>query len=182
MAIVLPLRSAGAVDVRLDDEHGAARGGAGDDPQRRALRLREAVDRRVGADVGGVDRVGEQGVDGVGAGVERRRLERDVRAELVLGEDALVDADERRGVGDVREVAEPQRDLLARTLGPRSRPTSPGTPGTAAAAVVAAPEEPPRVVRPTRRRPARRRRGRGGGGDAGALEGASRIGDGFEYE
>ena len=72
-----------------------------------------AVDRRVGADEAGVEGAGEQRLDDLGAGVERRQLQRDVGAER-LGEQAGLDADDRRGVGDVREVAEPQRDARAR--------------------------------------------------------------------
>ena len=53
-------------------------------------------------------RVGEQRVDRLGAGVERRRLEL-VLSERLL-EVALLDTDDRRRVGDVREVAEPHRD------------------------------------------------------------------------
>ena len=75
--------------------------------------LRVGVDRGAGADVGRVDRPAEQRLDGRRTGVERLRLELDVGAEG-FGEDPLLDADERRGVGDVREVAEPQGDLFAR--------------------------------------------------------------------
>ena len=53
-------RSAAEVDLRLDDEERAARRRAGDDPDRRALRLGEGVDRRVRADVGRVDGAVEQ--------------------------------------------------------------------------------------------------------------------------
>ena len=71
----------------------------------------EAVDRRVGADERGVDRSGQQRLDRLAAGVEVGDLQRDVRSQG-LGEGAAVDADDRRGVGDVREVAEAQRHGL----------------------------------------------------------------------
>ena len=75
--------------------------------------LRVRVDRRVRADEGGVEGAGEDRLDGLGAGVEGRRLERDVGAERLL-EQAVLDADDRRGVGDVREVAEAQRHVGCR--------------------------------------------------------------------
>ena len=98
----------GRVDALAHDERGAARRRAGDDAQRLAVGLGVAVDRRVGADEAGVEGAGEHRLDDLGAGVERRRLELDAVAER-LGEEAGLDADDRRGVGDVREVAEPQR-------------------------------------------------------------------------
>ena len=102
----------GRVDALAHDERGAARRRAGDDAQRLAVGLGVAVDRRVGADEAGVEGAGEHRLDDLGAGVERRQLELDVGAER-LGEQPGLDADDRRGVGDVREVAEAQRDGLA---------------------------------------------------------------------
>ena len=55
-------------------------------------------------------------------GVERLGLERDVGPELV-GEDPLLDADERGGVGDVGEVAEAEGDRLRCSTRPRSSHT-----------------------------------------------------------
>ena len=66
----------GRVDAVADDERGAARRGPGDDPQRLAVGLGVAVDRRVGPDEAGVEGAGEHRFDDLGAGVERGRLER----------------------------------------------------------------------------------------------------------
>ena len=61
-------------------------------------------------------------------GVEGGGLERDVRRQVLL-EDALADADQRGRVGDVREVAEAQRDRLGggggRRLGRAAAPVVP---------------------------------------------------------
>ena len=99
----------GGVDPVGDDQARPARRGAGDDPQGLTVGLGETVDRRVGADEGGVDRSREQRLDRLAAGVEVGDLERDVRSQGV-GEDSAVHADDRRGVGDVGEVAEAQGD------------------------------------------------------------------------
>ena len=80
-----------------------------DDDADAAVRLLVGVDRRVRADERRVDRTGEQRGRGFGAGVERLQLELDVRAELGR-ERAVLHADDRGRVRDVREVAEPQRD------------------------------------------------------------------------
>ena len=61
----------------------------------------------------------EHRLDGLGAGVEGGQLELGA-AEGVL-EDALLDPDDRRGVGDVGEVAEPQRCRWARRRPPSPR-------------------------------------------------------------
>src|SRR5581483_12365935 len=84
---LLALEVRGAVDGRLDDEGGTARRGAGDDLDGAAVGLAPRVDGGVGADVGGVDGTREQRLDRGRPGIERRRLEGDVRPE-VLGEDA----------------------------------------------------------------------------------------------
>ena len=89
-----------------DDERRAAGGGAGDDARRLAAGLDERVDRRVRADVGGVDRAGRERLDRGGTGVEDLRRHVDV-AEGVL-EEPLFEPDERGRVGDVGEVAQAQ--------------------------------------------------------------------------
>ena len=101
------------VDAITHDERGATRCRSGDDPQCLAARLGVAVDRRVGPDEAGVQRTGEHRLDDLGARVERRRLQRHRRPESV-GEVPTVHPDDRRRVGDVREVAEPQRRRAAR--------------------------------------------------------------------
>ncbi len=112
----------GGVDPVGDDQARPARGGAGDNSQRLAVGLGEAVDRRVGADEGGIDGPGEQGLDRFAAGVEVGDLQRDVRSQG-LGEGTAVDADDCRGVRDVREVAEAQRHGLGRRRdGQQQRP------------------------------------------------------------
>ena len=98
----------GGVDAFGDDEARPARGGSGDDPQRLAVGLGEAIDRRVGTDERCVDRSGQQRLDRLAAGVEVQHLQGDVGTHG-LGERTAVDADDRRGMGDVREVPEPQR-------------------------------------------------------------------------
>ena len=135
----LTLQVGGRVDVGLHHQRGAPRSGAGDDPEGLALRLGVAVDGGVRADVGGVDGAGEQRLDGGRPGVVRRRLQLDVGPELV-GEDALVHAHQRGGVGDVGEVAEAQGDLVARRrAGGRGRGGRVGgTAGAARARVVTA--------------------------------------------
>ena len=57
VAIFLPLRSAGARDRRLHDEERAARRGTGDDADQLAARLLVGVDRGVGPDERGVERI-----------------------------------------------------------------------------------------------------------------------------
>ena len=57
-----------------------------------------ALIARVRADVGDVERAGEQRGDRLGAGVEGLELERHVLAEAFC-EDAALDADERRARG-----------------------------------------------------------------------------------
>ena len=94
------------VDPVADDERGAAGRRAGDDARRLAGGLDERVDRRVRPDVGRVDRAGRQRLDRGGAGVEDGCRHVDV-AEGV-GEEPLLEADERRRVRDVGEVAEAQ--------------------------------------------------------------------------
>ena len=111
VASLAAARSAGASMPFPDDERRAARRGAGDDAQLLAVRPGVAVDRRVGPDEAGVERVGEHRLDDLGARVERRRLERHVRAEGV-GEQPGADAEDRRSVGHVGEVPEAQRRLL----------------------------------------------------------------------
>ena len=110
-ASVVPAEIVGGVDPLGDDQARPARGGAGDDPQRLAVGLGEAVDRRVGADERGIDRPGQQRLDRLAAGVEVGDLQRDVGSQC-LGEGTVVDADDRWGVGHVREVAEAQRHGL----------------------------------------------------------------------
>src|SRR5207247_7037897 len=75
---LLALEVGGGVDLWVDDQEGAARGGAGDDPHGRAVALGVGVDGRVGADEGGVDGAAEDGLDGRGAGVEDAGGQRDV--------------------------------------------------------------------------------------------------------
>src|SRR5699024_4664465 len=93
------------LDVLAHNQAGALGGGAGDDVQGLALGLVPAVDGGVGAEEGGVDLTGEERVDGIGATVEDLGLQLDALAQrLVQGSD--LHAYERRGVGEVREVAE----------------------------------------------------------------------------
>ena len=108
----LALEVGGAGDAVAHHERRAAAGGARDHAHRGAARLDERVDRRVRADVGGVDGSCRERLDGGGAGVEDLGLELR-RAELLL-QVALLHADEGRGVRDRGEVAEAKRvDLLA---------------------------------------------------------------------
>ncbi len=88
----------------VDHEFGAAGGGSGDDLQGAALGLHVAVDRGGGADPGDVDGAGVEGLDLAGAGVED--LRGDLRAAQGLLEPAVLDADQRGRVGQVREVAD----------------------------------------------------------------------------
>ena len=108
----LALEVCRAVDVGLHDERRATRGRAGDDAQGLAVRLHIAVHRRVRADVPRVDRAGEQSLDLLGAGVEDRRLQVDVRAQG-LGVRAVPHAHEGGAVRDVREVPQREGDLLS---------------------------------------------------------------------
>ncbi len=119
-ATVLPFRSSALLMLGLDDQERAARRRARDDPDRLAVRLRVRVDRRVRPDVGGVERAREQRLDRRGAGVERARLELTLLPSFCC-EDAALDADDRRRVGDVGEVAEPQRDVALRGAARRRR-------------------------------------------------------------
>ena len=112
-ATILPFRSAASVDLGLHDELGAAGGGAGHDAHGLAVRLLVGVHRRVGPDVGDVEGVGEERLGGLGAGVEGLGLERGAEGLELLGEQALLHADQGGGVGDVREVAEAHRDRVA---------------------------------------------------------------------
>jgi hypothetical protein len=70
------------------------------------LRGRVRRDGGARADVGGVQVAVVQGVDGVAAAVEVKCLEAGVVFAQGVLEVALVDADDRRRVGQVREVAE----------------------------------------------------------------------------
>ena len=102
-----------------DDELCAATDCSGDDAYVFAFRLHVAVNCRVRADVRGVDLAGEERLDGGGAGVEGLGcVERDVRTQIVLV-GAAGDADDRLGVGDVREVAEAQGTRRASGVGVR---------------------------------------------------------------
>ena len=114
---LLALEVGGRGDARLHDQIGPAGGSTGDDLDRLALGLGPGVDRRVRSDEARVDRAAEERLDGLRPGVERRGLQRHVAAE-VLGVDALLDAGDGDGVGEVREVAEPQRHLGLRTRPP----------------------------------------------------------------
>ena len=67
---------------------------APDDPDRLTVGLGIGVDGRVGADERGVQRAGEERLNGFRPGVERLRLERDLLAEAAF-EDAGADADQQ---------------------------------------------------------------------------------------
>nr|WP_293263117.1 hypothetical protein [Nannocystis sp.] len=108
---LLAAQVGGAGDIGAHDQESAARGGASDDAHGLAARADERVDRRVGADVAGVERAREQRLDRGGAGVEGEGLE--LRGPELAGEGPILHADQRGGVGDVREVAEPQHGLAA---------------------------------------------------------------------
>ncbi len=99
----------GTGDLRLHDEVCAARCRTGHDPDL-AVRLCERVDGRVGTDEGRVERPGQDRGHGFGTGVEGLCL------ELVLPERvcevAAFDADQRRCVRHVREVAEVHGDRV----------------------------------------------------------------------
>src|SRR2546421_578465 len=116
---LLALQVLGALDARLHHEERAARRRARDDPDRLTARLCVGVDGRVGADVRGVERTRGHGLDRGRAGVERARLELHVASELVL-EDAALYADDRRRMGYVGEVAEPERDVALLRRRPRA--------------------------------------------------------------
>ena len=105
--LALELRRGG--DALLHHQLGAAGRGAGDHPDQLAAGGLPGLDRRVRADVGGVQLAGQQSGGFLGAGAERVQLQRDVLAE-VLGEEALLDPDQRAGVGDVLEEPEPEGD------------------------------------------------------------------------
>jgi hypothetical protein len=128
------LEIGGGGDPVPDDQLGATRRGSGDDADRVAVALAVSVDRRAGADVGGVQGAGEQRLHLVRTGVEHLRLQRG-GAEL-LGEQPLVHPDEGRGVRDVGEVAEPE---LSR--GTSAGGTRRGRVGRAAAAACGESEE-----------------------------------------
>ena len=66
------------------------------------------VDGRVGADEGGVDRPREQRLAGLGAGVVGADVS-SLASPRASCEDAVLDADDGRGVGDVGEVAQVER-------------------------------------------------------------------------
>jgi hypothetical protein len=72
-----------------------------------AVRLAVPVDGRVGPDERGVDGAADQRLDRLAAGVEGLELQVDTVAQGVL-KDSLLHPDDRRGVGDVGEVAEPK--------------------------------------------------------------------------
>ena len=127
-ATALPFEVGGAVDRRVDDEERTARGRAGHDLHA-LVELGPGGDGRAGPDVAGVERSGLDGLDAFGAGVERVQLQVHVLAERLLDQ-ALLDADDGRRVGDVGEVAEPERhrDRSAswlRSPGRRRRTASP---------------------------------------------------------
>ena len=105
---LLALQRRDGADAGPDDQLCTTRGRARDDSDRLAVRLRERVDRRVRPDEGDVDRAGEDGGDGVAAGVERMSFELYVGAERGR-EQALLEPDQRRCMSQVREVSQPDR-------------------------------------------------------------------------
>ena len=132
---LLALEVGRARDLGLDHEERAARGRAGDDADGLAVGLRERVDGGVGADVGDVDGVREERLDGRRPRVERGDLDVGIREELL--ERAVVGERHQAGrVGDVREDAEANRDRVlegsnrsARRGRSRSRPRRRGRDG-----------------------------------------------------
>ena len=125
---LLALQLRGARDRRLHDEERTAGRDTGDDADRGAVRLLVRVDRGVGSDERGVERAGEECGRLVGARVVGARLQVDVGAEI-LGERVVLQADDGRRVGDVRQVAEAQRDraaLAAAVRGLRAAPARGG--------------------------------------------------------
>ncbi len=93
-------------DTGPDDERRATAGGARNDAHRLALALHEGVDGWVRAEVGRVERAGEQRLHRSRAGAEGLGGQR--RAAEGLGEDACCCAVHGGGVGEQREVAEPE--------------------------------------------------------------------------
>ena len=86
------------------------------------MRLHERVDGRVRPDKANVEGTGENRGHGVAAGVEGVLLDADSVAKL-MGEEAVLQADQRGRVGEVREIAEPDRERPI--VGPRrARPAS----------------------------------------------------------
>ena len=73
------------------------------------MRLDERVGGRVRADERGVDRAGKNGRDGITAGIEGVCLEGYLRVERGR-EEALLQADKRRGVREVGKEAQPERE------------------------------------------------------------------------
>ena len=78
---------------------------------RLALRLGEGIDRRIRADVARVDRAGEDRLDGLGTGVEGVRLE--TTSAPSASASPILDPDDRRRMGHVRKVAEPEGQRIA---------------------------------------------------------------------
>ena len=104
----LALELGGRGDPLRDDHRGAPGRGTGNDLDRGAAGLLPGVDGRVRADVGGVQLAGQYRRRLLGPGAEGGRLQRPGRAE-VLGEEALLQRDQRGCVRDVLEKAQPDR-------------------------------------------------------------------------
>lgn len=87
VAMVFPPKSrlAAIPGITAHDQRGPAGGRAGNDHKLFAVRLDVAIDRRAGADEGGVDFVREKGLDGGGTGVEGRPLNGEVLFEQARG-------------------------------------------------------------------------------------------------
>lgn len=100
-----PAQVAGAVEPLAHDQCRTARGRAGDDDQRPSLGLHKAADGRGGADVCGIHCASRQRLDCRGSGGEDRRLYTHLAQSFV--EEALLDTDERGGVGEIGKVAQP---------------------------------------------------------------------------
>ena len=114
-ATTLPFEVGRAVDRLVDDEVRAARRRARDDLHA-LVELGPRGDGRARADVAGVERSGLERLERLGAGVERVSS-RFTFLPSAFSKMPLLDADDRRRVGDVGEVAEPERDRLALLLG-----------------------------------------------------------------
>src|ERR1035438_8738527 len=91
--------------IAAHNQGSAAAGSAGHDAKSLAIRANVAVDRRVWADVGHVNRSGEQSFDGGRPGVETGPLNLDLRAPGPL-QPAVGFADHCLGVRDVGERAD----------------------------------------------------------------------------
>ena len=110
----LALEIRGTVDVLTDHQGRPSGCRAGDHCDRLTLRLGVGADRRVRPDVGDVQGVTEQSRHGVGTRVERRRCHSEPERLHGVLEVALLQADQRRGVGQVGEEPQPYGlDLLA---------------------------------------------------------------------